>query len=54
MTEIFRHSDPVSLTDDDLRKYADFMAVLAKASANVINPLFRTDLAMENKKSYDF
>lgn len=54
MTEIFRHSEPVPLTDDDLNRYAGFMEELARTSAAVINPLFRTNLAMENKKSYDF
>lgn len=54
MSEIFRHPEPVALSDGDLRAYVDFMDVLAEASAAVINPLFRTNLAMENKQTYDF
>lgn len=54
MSEIFRHSDPVALSDDELSRYADFMAELAKASADVINPLFRTNLVMDDKRGYDF
>lgn len=54
MTEIFRNPAPVSLGDDELRTYASFMAELAKASADVISPLFRTDLAMDDKRTYDF
>ena len=54
MSEIFRHSEPVTLSDDDLRTYADFMGLLAQASGDVIRPLFRTNLAMDNKKSYNF
>ncbi len=54
MTAIFRHPEPVTLNDDDLRRYADFMRVLARASADVINLLFRTNLTMDDKRGYDF
>lgn len=54
MTDIFRHAEPVSLSDEDLNRYAGFMEELASASADVINPLFRTNLAMEDKRTYDF
>jgi myo-inositol-1(or 4)-monophosphatase len=54
MTDIFRNPAPVSLTDAELRTYASFMDELAKASADVISPLFRTDLAMDDKRTYDF
>lgn len=54
MTNIFRHPEPVSLSDEELRTFAEFMAVLAKASGDIITPHFRSDLKVENKKSYDF
>lgn len=54
MSEIFRHPEPVTLSDADLHTYVDFMDLLAKASADVIGPLFRTNLTMENKQTYDY
>lgn len=54
MTDIFRRADPVTLSNEELHTYADFMGVLAKASGDIITPLFRSDLKVENKKTYDF
>lgn len=54
MSKIFRHSEPATLSNEGLRTYADFMGLLAKASGDVIRPLFRTDLEIENKKTYNF
>lgn len=53
-TAIFRHPEPIALSDADLSNYADFMGELAKASGDVINPLFRTELTMTDKRGYDF
>jgi histidinol-phosphatase len=54
MSNVFRHSEAVQVSNEELSDLVDFTEGLAAAAADVILPLFRSDLEIENKKGYNF
>ena len=54
MTSPFRQPEAISLSDEFLEDLVSFTEELAAAASDVILPLFRSDLKMEDKRTYDF
>lgn len=54
MINALRQEEATKLSDVELRKLVTFTEELAAAAADVILPLFRTNLEMVDKRGYDF
>ena len=54
MIPAFRQPEAHAQSDGDLSGFVDFAEELATAASEVILPLFRSDLEMEDKRGYNF